>query len=565
MNKLLLIYITCMLGIMFNTNAQVAQGTIAKINDSLLIKPQKLIHRTNSHIGLADAYVSQPSINSVYSSIYMLPKSAMPLTNHKQYFPAGYKVTDIEVLSDTIYFCGYITDDGNNQMDGFIGYIGVDELFNQNHISPILKISKIPLSKIIRKLRVYKNNLGQIIVVGIGEMEYGHFLQFSPYPGAPPSYSPMESFDFLIKYEITEHHTGFNQFCNKFHYYRSRNKTNVEKFQDIVISDDTYSDGNIGVVSLIYETNYLLKKYAPNGMELSSRVNYRRFDRNTFQENHYFFNIDWYNCSNGQYYESNVLKGIYDVKLEDTKSSPNLLQPSYTFLMSYIHYDQADGLYANVINHMIYRPTPQNFCLLSTRINENIYGNNLNVWDIEQVLGGVFAGKSLILKEDNNNEDVVYELTNNTAFNNYFQSTSFTNYYEASAFKSYPLYGVVKPRWRVLSHFNNDNYLIDDTEYSCRLFGFNANNPIYSNGEPLMFNNYDNSESVCKRKYLYPAVEKPYPVGFYRIGNDFLTTCNWDMIEGLYLEVPVPNVIINKVTLSPSIKLGNTDLCIENK
>ena len=531
------------LSISMNLMAQADRATLKTLAENGTIKNVvKTIQWNVSQVCLTEVLNENPSSNSIYSNFYILTDYSESNIQIKRLMPPGYKVTDFEIMSNTIYCCGYQTNDGITEQKGFIAYINLLDLMSN---AGELNLSKIPLSHSVRKIQVFKD-ADIVNIVGIGEMEYGHFL-LPPCFGCPPSYSPIENYDFMVSYQVTEHTIEQDRLpllCNKFQIFRCLNTNDIEKFQDI-ITCDSY----IGIASLKYDLNPRYRIYAPNGEELSRKVYWRTLNKSIYTENDNYFEIRWRDGGTGGYYQENFLKGVYDLKLKDLNYSRG---STPFFAMSYVHYDSYDGLYANIANKMGYNNVYHTFCYLSTRVNESNNGNIRKVWDMEYFKT---KGKLLLLKQDSENKDAVYELDFSLERNDFNSLYPPYTYYSNKLQSNDPY---VSYSWRSLNHFTYDNDPINHP-YDYKVLGLRA--VAQYPGSLLVLDNNNGTTSDCKTNINYQVQSKPYPVDISPVGYDHLVGCNWDLIAGLSLIVPIPNVTINKYRLQPREIIPYRHLC----
>jgi hypothetical protein len=464
--------------------------------------------------------------------------------------PDTIKVYDIYILDSVLYYCGKITPPlplvSNSQYNvnerGFIAYIPIRELFSA--LVQINMANYISIGFEVKKVIAFKdeNNNGNISLFAMcrGRELYDPIAiipsDYTPTTGSsitttwytpPPTYK-----DFTILYN-TINGTCFSMLSN--------DEITLERFQDINVSK-----GLLELVSLRYNdtvrnTN-LSRLYASDNTEISNKLVCRKFTTtNPMQQFTSYFNIRWMNAINRQYYDDDVLKGIYNVKLRDLYNEDMTMYHD-TLLLSFNHYESTNNYYATIINKLQWNVYDgDNFirAVNSMRIWE---GTSVRrIWDI----GTHLEGWNYIQDDVNRNNNFValYQSPINTNFDaielvnlapeqrqNYFLSTS-TSLTDARIctipYANIFLDGTNIPQF----HFNS---ILDD----CLLQGNNINNSYYRGDffriagvlcnypSSLNYNNYlaffqymkTYRSNTCQSTIYRNIVIEPYPI--YRDIND---------------------------------------------
>jgi hypothetical protein len=226
--------------------------------------------------------------------------------------PDYYIVNDLEIMGDTLYFCGKqvpaprkITDpvptdpcaNINGYPTGFVGYVKIAELFSGNNVSTHYNYAVSELTK----LRVYiHDGVRNIAAMGYKIMP-SHQVQIAPclsLPGEPPcnpQYACMPEYqvDCMIFLKITETATNAN---NNMKIFNSPYANTREKFQDFDVALGIFQNGVettsgwINLVTLWYNNGNNPNNpseahiYAPDGTELSPKMYFRNFRKSDYTQ-----------------------------------------------------------------------------------------------------------------------------------------------------------------------------------------------------------------------------------------------------------------------------------------
>jgi hypothetical protein len=132
--------------------------------------------------------------------------------------------------------------------------------------------------------------------------------------------------------------------------------TLFEKFQDISVSQ-----GNAELVSLIFDTvnNY----YTPNAVRTSKLLAYRKFTTPDMQIVKNIMEVKYYDNLTNTYFDTNIAKGIYDVKIKHLESDNFALTFSmysgrlHSAIVNRVKFNENynDAKFVNLLSSEIYR------------------------------------------------------------------------------------------------------------------------------------------------------------------------------------------------------------------
>lgn len=240
-------------------------------------------------------------------------------------FPDTMTIYDVKVFDDIIYFCGRIISRNHydigqvspnllqyEQYDtsGVVGWIDVNSLFsdyNNNQYNNDIPFSYVKSGYTFTKLRTFKdlNDNFTTKIAAMGTFRNASYTMATPITPTNPSTTwitmPPTYNDMVFIYNTS----GTSS------YVKSLNYTSIEKFQDIKLIG-----GDIAILSLMYDgvtTNHL---YTPSGELLSDKVRYRTVQASNLAQTNSHFDIKWTDILTHQKYDTNVVKGIYNARLD---------------------------------------------------------------------------------------------------------------------------------------------------------------------------------------------------------------------------------------------------------
>lgn len=404
--------------------------------------------------------------------------------------PDSIRVTDLVYYEDTVYFCGYFN---TLFRVGYVARISANNLFDSGADSA----EYFKLGYIVDKLRVFpdNNNSGKttLIAMGTTKKEYPPYSLPAEQLGNPPIwvYPPPRYFDFLLLHCPESNYTR---------YYQCDEDTTVEKFQDF-----TVSLGCAELVSLKYPTDSSEYFYA-QGKLTSDKLIYRKFRTPDLYVKTNQIDIRFYDDNTESYYDDNVRKGIYDVKIELLNLDNFLL--TFNFFSSNTHslYVSRVGFNMGVDNARF-----DNF------LTSRIYRNRLpaKIIDFEYLR---YAEKVMLLSKNILDVPSVYELSVGKTSNDYFSRSTQSNDYTALVVKPKDVFlDVASNRlWNYIGTFNdivkmkgdcfkligeyNDNEFVE--AFATFKFvrsttsGCHQNTDVTITNEPLPINKYKNPTYV---------------------------------------------------------------------
>lgn len=404
--------------------------------------------------------------------------------------PTNISVNDFVVYRDTLYFCGQRS--VLNNLDfityGFIASIPIADLFAQGADSA----NFIGCGYEINKLLVFpdKNNKSHTSVFATGTRK------FTPEPYALPVehlgdptvwvIPPDEYYDFVLLHDFSS---------TTMHYVECPSKNTIEKIQDIAVSA-----GCVEFVSLKYpiDTSNGALFYTNDNYLTSQQMVYRKFSSGNLQERKTnYIDIRFYNRTTDTYFDDNTKKGIFNVKF-DLLSGDN-------FLLSFNYY--SPGYHATIVNRVRFNMGTQNsrfVNLLSSRVYEGTSARFIK--DYKYIVN---SQRLMLLMEDNNNHDGVYDLNLQTNGNNYFYNDTPTQMYNCTEIVPKDVFGNSSAAWSDIGSFNGIIRMKND---GFRLVG---TYPYWGSDNLAFFQFVRLKTSSCHDNIIRTIKNTPFPINTF--------------------------------------------------
>lgn len=176
------------------------------------------------------------------------------------------------------------------------------------------------------------NGYSTLLAMGTTKKEYEPYSLPLEHLGDYPIwiYPPPKYFDFLLLYCPVANYSK---------YFQSELDTTIEKFQDF-----TVSLGCAELISLIYPSDTSIYYYTSNSTLTSNTLVYRKFITPDLYVKVNKFDIKFYDNITESYYDENIKKGIFDVKIE--------LLTSNNFVLTFGFY--SNNYYSLIVNRVLF-------------------------------------------------------------------------------------------------------------------------------------------------------------------------------------------------------------------
>lgn len=333
--------------------------------------------------------------------------------------PVELDIKDFYVFEDVFYFCGIrqipISEMGMRfdpllqaTQKGFIAFVPADSLFDTGFD----QVSYVQVGNVIDKIIVFKDKSNSfkttVYAMGTEKIILPPYELPAPCLGCPSPGTvipPPEYYDFVVLYDLSS---------TSMKYLKSSKPNWFEKFQDISVSTGCVELVSLQYRDTVYEaTTYPTQFYTPEGDKVSNKLIYRKFKTPEMISKVNCFDIRFYNNQTGTYFDDDIEKGIYNLKIDC------IMPASDNFYLTFNYYEDSNT-YSTILNKVKFNwgeNAAQFNCLLSTEIYRG--QSSRKIWDVE------FDGNhsnALVLMEsiDTTDCDAVYEVPLSGQSGNYF-------------------------------------------------------------------------------------------------------------------------------------------------
>jgi hypothetical protein len=403
--------------------------------------------------------------------------------------PDSIRITDINYYKDTVYFCGYFN---TINRQGYIASVPLNDLF----VTGVDNVKYIPIGYTINKIITFPdaNNLNSTSVFAMGTIkkEYEPYALPSLSPGSSPMwvYPPDKYFDCVLLHDVT---------LDQVRIFQTDKDTLFEKFQDISVSQ-----GNAELVSLIFDTvnNY----YTPNAVRTSKLLAYRKFTTPDMQIVKNIMEVKYYDNLTNTYFDTNIAKGIYDVKIKHLESD--------NFALTFSMY--SGRLHSVIVNRVKFNENYNDakfVNLLSSEIYRGIASK-----DIIDMSYSHHNERLMVLTRDKNDRGGVYDINIESTIHDYFHKTTPPSSYNTIVKIKYDAF-------RLVGEYKNgtleDAYatfqFVRGTESDCHE---NVNTTITNKPFPININKHGTErietsylKNVSSGSFIIPEYTPGYYVG----------------------------------------------------
>lgn len=414
--------------------------------------------------------------------------------------PTSIDIKDFCVFENVCYFCGVkkippilIPPELNQPSQvGFIAFINTDSLFS----SGADQASYIEVGYEVSKIMAMRDDDDQnatIYAMGTKEILLPPYELPIPCIGCPSPGTvipPPEYYDFVVLYELSS---------TTMKYLQSYNYNWNEKFQDISVST-----GCVELVSLKYVdttiTSNINQLYTPEGDKISKQLIYRKFTVPSMESKVNYMNIRFFNNQTGMYFDENIEKGIYNVRLDCLDRSSDI------FYLSFNYYGEPNT-YSTILNKVIFNwgiNAAQFNCLLSTELYNGT--SSRKIWDVEfdETLQKAFV---LMEYTGTTNYDAVYWVNLNGQDGNYFNYNAPSTTYTSQSMLPKDIFYVDVSFDK--KYFSSITYLSD---YVFRIAGCLKNSTIQNKLAHFQFRGLQGSD--CQIMSSHQVKNKPFPILF---------------------------------------------------
>ena len=212
-------------------------------------------------------------------------------------FPEKYKISDFDILGDTVYFAGQ---EGDSNC--FLAYFNINSMINAGNTAVNIPIKYTLIGnsaneQYIYKIKAFKNDAGERIVAGIGNFYYRDLAYMKPVFGPTGSYlewvNPQKHrHSYVMFYHITEENytndgtgdlsvlgTTGNK-VNSIEFYRNPLNNNKPLDYAELFADITTTDKYVCILSHSVSSSDTLWSASSS---FGNRLILRTFDKNTLQ------------------------------------------------------------------------------------------------------------------------------------------------------------------------------------------------------------------------------------------------------------------------------------------
>ena len=401
------------------------------------------------------------------------------------HFNDSIRINDIEYYKDTLYFCGYFN---TLYRKGFVARIPADSLFADG----IDEADYFCIGHNVEKIRVFPDNNNQgnttLVVMGTQKEQEEPYALPIEHIGDPVIWvtPPPEYFDFLLL------HCPVSSYSR---YYQCDQDTTLEKFQDF-----TVSLGCVELVSLQYPSDTSDYYYVgTNSILTSNLLFYRKFATPDLFHKTNKIEIRLYDDSSGIYYDDDVKKGIYNVKID--------LLSVDTFALAFSYF--SNYMYSAIVNKVRFNMGINNakFAnMLSTRVYQGRSPKDIidfqYIWDTDRLQ---------VLMRGANNEGGVYDLSlSPTIQGNYFSKSTTTTFCQTTEVLPKELFfgGFTNNvLWHTMGSFNGIVKMKND---AFRLVGEYRNSNLSQAFAVFQFVRATSSD--CQQNKTVNVINKPFPI-----------------------------------------------------
>lgn len=406
--------------------------------------------------------------------------------------PDSIRITDINYYKDTVYFCGYFN---TINRQGYIASVPLNDLF----VAGVDNVKYIPIGYTINKIITFPdaNNLNSTSIFAMGTIkkEYEPYALPSQSVGSSPIwvYPPDKYFDCVLLHDVS---------LNQVRIFQTDKDTLFEKFQDISVSQ-----GNAELVSLIFDTanNY----YTPNAVRTSKLLAYRKFTTPDMQIVKNIMEIKYYDNLTNTYYDTNIAKGIYNVKIKHLESD--------NFALTFSMY--SGRMHSVIVNRVKFNKNYNNakfVNLLSSEIYRGIMSK-----DIIDMSYSQHNERLMVLARDKNDRGGVYDINIEPTIDNYFYKTTPSSNYTTIEYLPVDTY-VHHGNGYMWSDIGSFNGIVKMKYDAFRLVGEYKNGTLEDAYATFQF--VRGTESDCHENINTTITNKPFPININMHETEWIET-----------------------------------------
>lgn len=359
------------------------------------------------------------------------------------------------------------------------------------------------------------NGYSTLLAMGTTKKEYEPYSLPLEHLGDSPIwiYPPPKYFDFLLLYCPVANYSK---------YFQSELDTTIEKFQDF-----TVSLGCAELISLIYPSDTSIYYYTSNSTLTSNTLVYRKFITPDLYVKVNKFDIKFYDNITESYYDENIKKGIFDVKIE--------LLTSNNFVLTFGFY--SNNYYSLIVNRILFDIGVNNAKmknLLSSKIYRGRMFNSIIDFQYSESNETLMTLTRIFLDKGGVYDLNIYATPNN----DYFLKSTSSSSYETEEIVPNDIF--INPAtgnlWHTIGSFNdiikmkNDCYkLVGEYNYNSYLNAF------------ATFQFVRSTYSNCHENLNTTIIKEPFPI-------------NKEFYQTEIIENPAVNTFVTfnkKMTLPP--------------